>query len=81
MTLNDPNFKNHVNWKSGLAITSLVTVPSVLAHVIKVDWVLLVMIELDLQNVLVAPVSEKPPVRENLTHFLNCFIDINLVIF
>ena len=75
MTLNDPNFKNHVNWKSGLAITSLVTVPSVLAHVIKVDWVLLVMIELDLQNVLVQ--HQNPPVSEKLTHSLNCFIDVS----
>ena len=75
MTLNDPNFKNHVNWKSGLAITSLVTVPSVLAHVIKVDWVLLVMIELDLQNVHVQ--HQNLPVSEKLTHSLNCFIDVS----
>ena len=63
MTLNDPIFQNLVNWKSGLAITLLVTVPSVLALVILLVWVLLVMIELDLQNVLAQ--HQQLPVSEN----------------
>ena len=52
-TLNDPDFKIHVNWKSGLAITLLVTVLSVLVLVMFQIWVLLVMIKLDLPNALV----------------------------
>ena len=55
-------FQRDVNWKSGQAIISLATVPSVLLLVTLTVWVLLAMIELVLLDVHVVHQPLLPPV-------------------